>query len=112
MTPLELLRQLVAWADRASEDDGDDFLNADSKDGRDGPREFAALVELARQALAEPPGIPQQPGNPRSLPDLFSASVEAWLAALAGGPLEAHLLDLREATPRLYTEFSNQLFGG
>ncbi len=39
----------------------------------------------------------------RTLPDLFGAAVERWIeGTIRGGPLEPHLLDLREAAPELY----------
>jgi hypothetical protein len=48
----------------------------------------------------------------RTLPDAFGAAVERWIeGTIRGGPLEPHLLDLREATPRLYAELAAELFG-
>jgi hypothetical protein len=48
----------------------------------------------------------------RALPDAFGAAVEAWIeSTIRGGPLEPHILDLREATPQLYAELAAELFG-
>jgi hypothetical protein len=49
---------------------------------------------------------------PITLPDAFGAAVERWIETkIRGGPLEPHLLELREATPLLYAELVAELFG-
>jgi hypothetical protein len=43
--------------------------------------------------------------------DAFGAAVERWIeGTVRGGPLEPHLLDLREALPQLYRELAVSVF--
>jgi hypothetical protein len=45
------------------------------------------------------------------LPDAFGAAVEKWIEGhVRAGPLEAHLIDLREALPHLYDALVETLF--
>lgn len=46
------------------------------------------------------------------LADAFGAAVERWIeGTIRGGPLEPHLLDLREALPEFYRELLTSFFG-
>jgi hypothetical protein len=46
-----------------------------------------------------------------ALPDAFSAAAERWIEAhIRGGPIEPHLIDLREALPQLYAGLVAALF--
>ncbi len=44
-------RQLIEWGERCDRDDGDDFLNGDSEDGRNGVEEMDALLKRVREFL-------------------------------------------------------------
>lgn len=47
-----------------------------------------------------------------ALPDAFSAAAERWIDGhIRGGPIEPHLIELREALPQLYAAFVAALFG-
>lgn len=50
--------------------------------------------------------------SPRTLPDAFSAAIERWIEEdIRGTPLDPYLLELREATPRLYARLVAELMG-
>lgn len=51
-----IVRDLAEWHQRASTDDGDDFLNGDAGDGRHGHNELDALGERAIGMVAETEG--------------------------------------------------------